>query len=337
VAVKWDEYGWCLGEVQGVYDRFDRSSANKSEPVRFHQLFYEPGDEEWHDLSALIAEGRAKVVEPDVAATLLRKSDEIVTSQTRVMVYHEAAPGVVAGWYEGRIVSVRKEPSGVTSGTQGQQVRPGALRHLVAYDAGDRHWHELSRCQWKALDGKGTGKSKEALLAPSRTLSKVGDDAAVRERLAEAAARRQEERKVEVAARADEAEDEEAERARRAVDKLAAVLGSTASVRRTCIAIEAVINECIPPEGYARKVRSLATNLANNERLRVRVRSGEVTASQLVHMSADELAPDTLKRQRAESKEAFFRERTLEDVDTGQVSVYGTSLSPKAAKAAREG
>ena len=27
----------------------------------------------------------------------------------------------------------------------------------------------------------------------------------------------------------------------------------------------------------------------------------------------------------------------LEDVDTGQVSVYGTSLSPKAAKAAREG
>ena len=28
----------------------------------------------------------------------------------------------------------------------------GCVMHLVAYDAGDRHWHDLRTCEWRRED-----------------------------------------------------------------------------------------------------------------------------------------------------------------------------------------
>ena len=30
--------------------------------------------------------------------------------------------------------------------------KQGRVMHLVAYDAGDRHWHELRTCEWRRAD-----------------------------------------------------------------------------------------------------------------------------------------------------------------------------------------
>ena len=78
-----------------------------------------------------------------------------------------------------------------------------------------------------------------------------------------------------------------------------------ASMRQVAALIEAEVARTVPPEDYPSKIRSLTTNLqlSGNATLRKGVAEQSITPRQLVAMSKEDLAPESLKRQRAAAQE----------------------------------
>jgi len=189
VEVQWPEYGLQYGEVQGVRKRDDPDSDEDEvlDGAVEHLVWYKAGDEQWHNLSKEIAAGEARVLEVDVARTALRQSDELLTSRAHVSVYHEQVKSecgktlVYEGYYDGDVSVIRVQPAD-------SPFEPGRTLHLIEYDAGDRHWVDLERRQWKrVVSAPKLGKAK-LLQTGLKTSATTGPSSASAARAAAAAA-----------------------------------------------------------------------------------------------------------------------------------------------------
>ena len=135
VEVDWDEYGPVIGEVQGVRE-------GDGDETTEHLVWYAPGDEHWHALHSMIDSGDARLLEADRAHADACERDELVASRARIVVRFEEVKinrkvVVVAGWYSGTVAAARVN-------TRDCPRHAGRTLHLVCFDAGDRHWIDLS-------------------------------------------------------------------------------------------------------------------------------------------------------------------------------------------------
>jgi len=73
----------------------------------------------------------------------------------------------------------------------------------------------------------------------------------------------------------------------------------------------------VPRDGYASKVRMLRHNLSHKESglLRRRVLDGSISPDELVNMSADALAPSSVKRVREEADARVMKRTVLSEAD----------------------
>ena len=99
--------------------------------------FMSDGYEDEYNLDAMLTDPpTAKIIAYDSQATAAKKQiDMLWKIKAKVTVYLAATEyGNLAGRYSGRIAGLRVEKKGVF--------------HLIEYDAGDRHWLDLSKPKW---------------------------------------------------------------------------------------------------------------------------------------------------------------------------------------------
>ena len=105
----------------GVVDRYDAAHG--------YRISYADGDVKWHELDQPDEKWRVLAPAPSPAHVM-----PLIHSRVRVW-----WTGRWGGWYAGRVVSVRRSPSG------------GSL-HQVVYDDGETKTHDLRVEIWKVLD-----------------------------------------------------------------------------------------------------------------------------------------------------------------------------------------
>ena len=118
---------WFTGDVQ-------RAGHEKGHAFL---RFMTDGYEDEYNLDAMLTDPpTAKIIAYDSQATAAKKQiDMLWKIKAKVTVYLAATEyGNLAGRYSGRIAGLRVEEKGVF--------------HLIEYDAGDRHWLDLSKPKW---------------------------------------------------------------------------------------------------------------------------------------------------------------------------------------------
>lgn len=154
ISATFENYGVHEGEVQDVMWQ----DGSKKSGKKIYNVFYAPGDEQWHDLDAKLC---SEVILPiDEAATREQKRTDPLLPQgetrmtgARVTIFLDDAPGQKRGHYPGRVTNVRVEQT-------------GTVHHLIEFDAGDRHWYDLSDPKWRwKREGGGASKAKEEVRA----------------------------------------------------------------------------------------------------------------------------------------------------------------------------
>ena len=154
ISAKFEQYGVCEGEIQDVMWK----DAEKKSGRKIYHVFYAPGDELWHDLDAQELEEEILPID-EVATKEQREKDPLLPHSekrmvgARVVIFLDEAPGQKRGNYPGRVSNVRVE-------------RTGTVLHLIEFDAGDRHWYNLSDPKWRwKREGGGASRAKEEVRA----------------------------------------------------------------------------------------------------------------------------------------------------------------------------
>ena len=138
VRVFWPVYGdWFVGWVVGVRASTDEETKLAETKVAcgapIYQVFYAVDDVRWQFLN----EGEFLPV--DEADTTLKRGTDMLL-HTRVLVWHTGTDAVPEGYYSGVVKDVISEKV--------QRMASRTL-HLVHYDDGDVHWHDLAQVTWK--------------------------------------------------------------------------------------------------------------------------------------------------------------------------------------------
>ena len=92
-------------------------------------------------------------------------------------------------------------------------------------------------------------------------------------------------------------------------------MGDPAALYDTGCAVESALFKATSGNEYRARVRSLAFNLRNNESLRCRLLSGELSPSALINLTSDELATHSMASERAKMEERLTRKRTRSGFD----------------------
>ena len=137
VRVWWDAYGeyfegWVIG-VRAATEK-EKEKAKTRRKALYH-VFYSNDDTQWEFVKD------SEFLPVDEAATALAKSGDALLGR-RVEVWHEKAGVVEAGFYAGVVRDLRVER---------EKRFASKVFHLVKFDAGDVHWHDLATVRWREV------------------------------------------------------------------------------------------------------------------------------------------------------------------------------------------